>query len=189
MLTIENEIRRAQALSRAKMTSFKGVTPRSVERNTLKTGDVFSISADYKALEEPVVGGTIINGKPATAKYTFVEVERGEETLIVRFFPSAFWKRRQTATLVPDPDDATKSIYVGSGDYVTANGTASTFVQGYADLDEAIKAMAGRKIRVTRTEILTMPYHCDSVPSSEKNKVEDSILTLDFVDEEETPKA
>lgn len=188
MATIANEIARAKQLNNAKVSTFKGVTPRNVERNSLKTDDIFTIPADYVVLEQEVQNGTARKDasgrmvKP-TAKYIFVEVERDSKPIIVAFYPTAFWKRRQLAELVPDPSDATKQVYMGNGTYASASGTASEFVQGYADLDEALKAMVGRKIKVTRNEILSMPYGATSVDESDLAKVQDSVLEMNFVEE------
>lgn len=188
MSTILNEIARAKNLSGAKESSFKGVTPRSTERNTLRSGDIFTVPADYVCLEQEIRNGQS-RRDPATgrmvkptAKYLFVEVEREGKTIPVAFYPSAYWKRRRVAVLVPDEEDSSKNVWINSDEYVSASGDAAEFVQGFADLDDALKAIAGKKQRVTRKEVNTLPYGVDSLPE-EDARVRDSVLTFTFVTE------
>lgn len=168
MATIQNEIARAKALNGAKVSTFKGVTPRSTELNTLHDGDVINIPADYVVLEQEVnnaparkdASGRMV--KP-TAKYIFVNVTRDDKDLVVAFYPTAFWKRRQTAIEQPKEDDPTTMEYVGSGTYVSAGGDAAEHVQGFADLDEALKDIAGKDIVVNVKRVPVMPYGATSV--------------------------
>lgn len=188
MSTISVEIARAKSLNGAKESSFKGVVPRTNDRNSLKSGDVFTIPENWVALEQPIRGAKprkdTVTGKmiTPTAKYLFVEVVRDGKTLVVAFYPSAFWKRRRLAEEVADPDDDTKTIFVNSDDYRSASGTACEFVQGYADLEEALNELAKdkKKIAVTRNEILTLPYETEQ--SSNRSDCEDSVLDMNFVD-------
>lgn len=186
MATIVNEIARAKNLNGAKESSFKGVTPHSMERNSLETNDVFTIPQNWVCLEQeirnaaarkdPATGRMV---KP-TAKYLFVEVTRNGKDTAVAFYPTAFWKRRRIAVLVPDEADPAKNIWVNSDEYASASGDAADFVQGYADLDEALHALEGKKIKVTRTAITTLPYQVESLPEDDK-RVRDSVLTFTFV--------
>ena len=161
MVTIENEIARAKNLNHATIVKagFSKITPRSTELNAIKDGDVITIPADYVALEQP------IRNSNQKAYYCFVNCKRDGEDRVVAFYPTSFWKRRQTAVAAPDPDDETKTIYVGSGEYVASSGEVASLVQSFASLDEAMKEIADKPIQVSVTKVDTLPYGEDKVDS------------------------
>lgn len=177
MSTVLTEIQRAKNLNGAKESSFKGVTPRSTELNNLRDGDIFTIPADYTCLEQeirnaqsrrdPSTGRMI---KP-TAKYIFVEVERNGNKTAVAFYPTSFWKRRRLAISVPDEEDASKDVWVNSDEYVSASGEVALHVQGFADLDDALKDIAGKPIMVKKKSIKTLPYGVDKADAATDDNV------------------
>lgn len=177
MSTIAVEIQRAKSLNGAKESSFKGVTPRSTELNNLKDGDVVTIPADYVALEQPIRGAKQRKdpntGKMVTpsAKYIFVNVNRNGKDMAVAFYPTSFWKRRRLAEQIPDPDDDTKMIWVNSDEYVNASGEVAEHVQGFADLDEALKDIAGKPFHVKKDAIKVLPYETEQADDAQDDNI------------------
>lgn len=140
-----------------------GKRVRNVDQDPMDVNDEFTIPADYKVLEAPITAG----GDPqkfilVPIKNTVTGVERN-----FRFFPNMLAK-----VVYP--------IVNGRRDgKVKTTGTAALEYQKFADqgedgMDNAVKALVGRKIKITaKTQYTVLAYGTNE-------EVPTNIFTYDF---------
>lgn len=136
---------------------------RNVDQDPMDVDDVFTIPADYEVLEASINGS-----EPAPFILIPITNERTGVTRNFRFFPNMLAK-----TIYP--------IVNGKRDgKVKTVGTAALEYQKFADqgedgMDNAVKALVGRKIKVTAKQQYTVTEYGTS------NEVPTNIFTYDFV--------
>lgn len=140
-----------------------GKRVRNVDQDPMDVNDEFTIPADYKVLEAPIVAG----GDPV--KFILLELKNSVTgiTRNFRFFPNMLAK-----VVYP--------IVNGKRDgKVKTAGTAALEYQKFADqgeegMDNAVKALVGRKIRITAKTGYTVTEYGTT------NEVPTNIYTYDF---------
>lgn len=128
---------------------FTGNT-RALGSSTLEEGDVFVIPANFKVKNSGRLSGT--NGP---VQYTFVNVlgNDGKVTAVKQLFPSAFQSTIRWYTR--DEDGLVRSV----GKSETSSGKPAEDFTSYKTVQEAMTALANRKIRVTKiTRVQTRDY-------------------------------
>lgn len=128
---------------------------RSLEVVSLEVGDQFTFPTEYEVYEQKINGNT--------AQYIWITLVNGNAK---KFYPSTFTKSR----IVCDEDGTP----TGERKYTT--GTAAEEYRRHGTVDEAMRALAGRTVKVTNIEIIrTLRFGTTSVMST-------PIPTIDFVD-------
>lgn len=167
LLELENE--RAMAgnyrnATEATVEDLKATRTQSIDIEPLEEGDVFTIPQNFKILKRPV--GT-------KAKVFFINLavtDKNGELKVATVFPSSFTKKKVSLKW-----DSDKQEYVKE-DVIRANGTASKEYSQHVDMYESLKAIAGKKIKVTK-KIRFTGYQFGS-----REVTESSILIMDFAE-------
>ena len=141
-----------------------GKRVRNVDQDPLDEGDQFTIPADYKVLQAPITQG----GDPQ--KFILIPVTNKNTgvTRNIRFFPNQLAK-----VIYPIVNGKREAK-------VKTKGTAALEYQKFADqgdegMDNAVKALVGRKIEITAK----VPYKTNAFQSTEE--ITTSLFTYDFV--------
>lgn len=140
-----------------------GKRVRNVDQDPLDEGDQFVIPADYKVLQAPLTQG----GDPQ--KFILIPVTNKNTgvTRNIRFFPN------QLAKVVYPIVNGKREAKVKT------TGSAALEYQKFADqgdegMDNAVKALVGRKIEITAK----VPYKTNAFQSTEE--ITTNLFTYDF---------
>ena len=141
-----------------------GKRVRNVDQDPMDKDDVFEIPADYKVVEAPLVPG----GDPQKFILIPITNEKTGVTRNFRFFPNMLAK-----VVYPIVNGKREGK-------IKTQGSPAKAYQQFADqgdegMDNAVKALVGKKIRVTETRTyLTTEY-------GSTKEVNTNIYTYDFV--------
>lgn len=142
------------------LASFPGEM-RDAEIVTFKEGDVFTIPEQFDIL------GIKLAGSEDPVPFILVETDgKDGKGFAKRFFPSTFWKSRTVYTKDKVPTDK----------HVSVNGTAVDFVHQYTTVEEAMNALKGKKLKISKmTSVVTLSFR--------GNLVNTNIPTIDLVED------
>ena len=142
------------------LTSFPGEM-RDAEIVTFKEGDVFTIPEQFDIL------GVKLAGSEDPVPFILVETDgKDGKGFAKRFFPSTFWKSRTVYTKDKIPTEK----------HVTVSGTAVDFVHQYTTVEEAMNALKGKKLKISKmTSVVTLSFR--------GNLVNTNIPVIDFVED------
>lgn len=154
MAKLEVEMARAKAAGDKKTTGFKGAQ-RSLENVSLETGDQFTFPTQYEVYEQKIGDNT--------AQYIWVTLADGNAK---RFYPSTFTKSRTVYN-----EDGTST-----GERKFTIGTAAEEYRKYGTVEDGMKALAGKTVKVSDMEIIrTLRFGTTSLMNTQ-------IPTIDFVE-------
>lgn len=154
MAKLEVEMARAKAAGDKKTTGFKGAQ-RSLENVALEAGDQFTFPAQYEVYEQKIGDNT--------AQYIWVTLADGNAK---RFYPSTFTKSRTVYN-----EDGTST-----GERKFTLGTAAEEYRKYGTVEDGMKALAGKTVKVTNMEtIRTLRFGTTSLMNTQ-------IPTIDIVE-------
>lgn len=149
------EIKRNLARGDKKVSKFSGAV-RSLDSLALEEGDQFTFPNEYTIYEQKLGSNSV--------QYIMVELTNGNAK---PFYPSTFTKSRT----VCEPDGTLTSQRVHT------EGTAAEEFWKYGSVQEAMDAMKGKTVKVTRIdEYNTIRFGTDEVITCQ-------IPTIDFVNE------
>lgn len=142
------------------LKSFPGEM-RDAEIVTFKEGDVFTIPAQFDIL------GVKLAGSEDPVPFILVETDgKDGKGFAKRFFPSTFWKSRTVYTKDKVPTDK----------HVSVSGTAVDFVHQYTTVEEAMNALKGKKLKISKmTSVVTLSFR--------GNLVNTNIPVIDLVED------
>lgn len=161
-MTAEAAIERANVRKDGIQKGFTGEM-RSVENQGLELGDVLVMPDNLDEVRVRKFG----KGK---AEYVFCKLDGTND--VKAFYPSTFYKRR----MVVEEDG------MPTGQFKYATGTAAELARSFASVNEAMTALLGKKIKVTRIEEFnTLQYGTTTVVSGQ-------VAQLDLVEEKSTEK-
>lgn len=142
------------------LESFPGEM-RDAEIVTFKEGDVFTIPEQFDIL------GIKLAGSEDPVPFIFVETDgKDGKGFAKRFFPSTFWKSRTVYTKDKVPTDK----------HVSVSGTAVDFVHNYTTVEEAMNALKGKKLKISKmTSVVTLSFR--------GNLVNTNIPVIDLVED------
>lgn len=134
---------------------------RDAEIVTFKEGDVFTIPEKFEIL------GIKLAGSEDPVPFILVETDgKDGKGFAKRFFPSTFWKSRTVYTKDKVPTDK----------HVSVSGTAVDFVHRYNTVDEAMNALKGKKLKISKmTSVVTLSFR--------GNLVNTNIPVIDLVED------
>lgn len=150
------EVERARALANGdkKVTGFKGGV-RSLENVALEVGDQFTFPTEFEVYEQKIGDNT--------AQYIWVTLADGNAK---RFYPSTFTKSRTVYN-----EDGTST-----GERKFTLGTAAEKYREHGTVEEAMRALAGKTVKVTNMEtIRTLRFGTTSLMNTQ-------IPTIDIVE-------
>ena len=126
---------RARANGETMLSGFSGAV-RSIS-NVFQVDDVIIFNKEIVAWRQPIAGTKNF------AQYCFVLVKRGDQYLIMKFYPTNFTKTRiqvnEDGSMWEDPATAT----------VQTTGSAVELYRSKASIAEAMQQFAGKKMKVT----------------------------------------
>lgn len=153
MATLAVEIKRAEAAGDKKIAGFTGAV-RSLENLNLEVGDEWVFPEKFDVYEQKI-GDNV-------AQYIFIEINGNAK----KFYPSTFTKSR---TIYNEDGSST-------GDRVHTEGTAAELFRSAGSVNEAMKLMAGKKVKVTDMKtIRTLRFGTTSLMNT-------TIPTIDVVE-------
>lgn len=143
------------------LKSFPGEM-RDAEIITFKEGDVFTIPQEFE------IFGIKLAGSEDPVPFILVETNgKDGNGFAKRFFPSTFWKSRTVYTKDKIPTEK----------HVSVSGTAVDFVHKYTTVEEAMNALKGKKLKISKmTNVVTLSFR--------GNLVNTNIPVIDFVEDE-----
>lgn len=151
-LTVEKA--RALANGDKQVAGFSGGI-RSLENVALELNDTFTFPTTYEVFEQKIGDNKV--------QYIWVTLENGNAK---RFYPSTFTKARTVFN-----EDGTST---GVRKYTL--GTAAEEFRKYGTVEEGMKALAGKKVKVTNIEVVsTLRYNSDKLQNTQ-------IPTIDIVE-------
>lgn len=142
------------------LASFPGEM-RDAEIVTFKEGDVFTIPERFDIL------GVKLAGSEDPVPFILVETNgKDGNGFAKRFFPSMFWKSRTVYTKDKVPTDK----------HVSVSGTAVDFVHQYTTVEEAMNALKGKKLKISKmTSVVTLSFR--------GNLVNTNIPVIDLIED------
>lgn len=153
MATLAVEIKRAEAAGDKKIAGFTGAV-RSLENLNLEVGDEWVFPEKFDVYEQKI-GDNV-------AQYIFIEINGNAK----KFYPSTFTKSR---TIYNEDGSST-------GERVHTEGTAAELFRSAGSVNEAMKLMAGKKVKVTDMKtIRTLRFGTTSLMNT-------TIPTIDVVE-------
>ena len=154
MATLAVEIKRAEAAGDKKIAGFTGAV-RSLENLNLEVGDEWTFPQNFDVYEQKI-GDNV-------AQYIFIEVKGNAK----KFYPSTFTKSR---TIYNEDGSST-------GQRVHTEGTAADLFRSAGSVDEAMKLLAGKKMKVTDMKnVRTLRYGTTSLMNT-------TIPTIDLAEQ------
>lgn len=160
MATLVQEIQRANARGDKSQNGFKGAI-RSLENVGVEVGDEFKIPEGEFKVRVQNIGGN-------DAEYIFVELVN-EPGQVKQFYPSTFTKRRSVYN-----EDGT---LVQPVQRVHTKGTAAELFRSFGSVEEGMKALQGKTLKVTNMEqVRTLRFGTTSLMNAQ-------IPTIDIVEE------
>lgn len=167
MLTLEQEVARAKANGDVELKSIPGGM-RSVEIQTLEKGDIITFGNEYKPYEQTINS----NGRSNKAYYVFATCQHTDasgknvgDASVMKFYTGTFTKSRRVVN---------KDTKEPTGVTAFTKGSAAEAFRANATIDDAMKSMMGKKIKVTDLETV----NCLSFDRTQV--VQTSIPTLEF---------
>ena len=152
MATLAVEIKRAEAAGDKKIAGFTGAV-RSLENLNLEVNDEWTFPASYDVYDQKIGDNH--------AQYIFIEVNGNAK----KFYPSTFTKSR---TIYNEDGSSTEQR-------VHTEGTAAELFRSAGSVNEAMKLLAGKKVKVTDVKtIRTLRYGTTSLMNA-------TIPTIDLV--------
>ena len=163
MATLETELERISLEASLKpCTGFTGAV-RSLENAGLELNDVIVVPDNYVFEGE---GRNTFVQTFGTNDVPFVICKLDGTDQVKRFFPSTFTKRRRVYDDNKQP----------TAKFVWTLGTAAEKYRSFTSVKDAMEALKGKKIKVTKLETFkTMRYDRPELMDCQ-------ILTLDFID-------
>lgn len=153
MATLAVEIKRAEAAGDKKIAGFTGAV-RSLENLNLEVGDEWTFPTSYDVYDQKIGENH--------AQYIFIDVKGNAK----KFYPSTFTKSR---TIYNEDGSSTEQR-------VHTEGTAAELFRSAGSVDEAMKLLAGKKVKVTDVKtVRTLRYGTTSLMNA-------SIPTIDLVE-------
>ncbi len=154
MATLAVEIKRAEAAGDKKVAGFTGAV-RSLENLNLEVGDEWTFPTSYDVYDQKIGENH--------AQYIFIDVKGNAK----KFYPSTFTKSR---TIYNEDGSSTEQR-------VHTEGTASELFRSAGSVDEAMKLLAGKKVKVTDLKtVRTLRYGTTSLMNA-------TIPTIDLVEQ------
>lgn len=151
-LTVEKA--RALANGDKQVAGFSGGI-RSLENVALELNDTFTFPTTYEVFEQKIGDNKV--------QYIWVTLENGNAK---RFYPSTFTKARTVFN-----EDGTST---GVRKYTL--GTAAEEFRKHGTVEEGMRALAGKKVKVTNIEVVsTLRYNSDKLQNTQ-------IPTIDIVE-------
>lgn len=162
MADMTTEIARSRANDDKRVEKFTGGV-RSIDTPNLELGDTFTFPTEYEVYLSQTFG-----------QYIFVTLENGGA--VKKFFPSLFTKSR--AVYAADVNGRPRPILEnGQQKRVKTEGTAAIEFRKYTEIEKAMDALKGKKVKITKVEChKTLDYNN---PGRLRNT---EFLTIDFVD-------
>lgn len=152
MATLAVEIKRAEAAGDKKIAGFSGAV-RSLENLNLEVGDEWTFPEKYDVFEQKI-GDNVV-------QYIFIEIKGNAK----KFYPSTFTKSRTIYN-----EDGTST-----GQRVHTEGSAAELFRSAGSVDEAMKLLAGKKVKVSDMKnVRTLRYGTTSLMNA-------TIPTIDLV--------
>lgn len=153
MATLAVEIKRAEAAGDKKIAGFTGAV-RSLENLNLEVNDEWTFPTSYDVYDQKIGDNH--------AQYIFIEVNGNAK----KFYPSTFTKSR---TIYNEDGTSTEQR-------VHTEGTAAELFRSAGSVNEAMKLLAGKKVKVTDVKtIRTLRYDSTSLMNA-------TIPTIDLVE-------
>ena len=153
MATLAVEIKRAEAAGDKKIAGFTGAV-RSLENLNLEVNDEWTFPTSYDVYDQKIGDNH--------AQYIFIEVKGNAK----KFYPSTFTKSR---TIYNEDGTSTEQR-------VHTEGTAAELFRSAGSVNEAMKLLAGKKVKVTYLKIIrTLRYGTTSLMNA-------TIPTIDLVE-------
>ena len=131
MATLAVEIKRAEAAGDKKIAGFTGAV-RSLENLNLEVNDEWTFRTSYDVYDQKIGDNH--------AQYIFIEVNGNAK----KFYPSTFTKSR---TIYNEDGTSTEQR-------VHTEGTAAELFRSAGSVNEAMKLLAGKKVKVTDVKIV-----------------------------------
>lgn len=154
MATLAVEIKRAEAAGDKKIAGFTGAV-RSLENLNLEVGDEWTFPTSYDVYDQKIGENH--------AQYIFIDVKGNAK----KFYPSTFTKSR---TVYNEDGSSTEQR-------VHTEGTAAELFRSAGSVDEAMKLLAGKKVKVTDVKtVRTLRYGTTSLMNA-------TIPTIDLVEQ------
>ena len=156
MSRLDVEIARARENGDKKVSGFTGGV-RSLENVAFEVNEEFTFPTTFDVYEQYF-------GDTGKAQYIWVQIKGTEN--VKRFYPSTFSKIRTVYN-----EDGTST---GKRKYT--QGTAAEFYRKFATVEEAMRALAGKTVKITKLDpVRTLRYGSTTVITTQ-------IPTIDFVD-------
>ena len=153
MATLAVEIKRAEAAGDKKIAGFTGAV-RSLENLNLEVNDEWTFPTSYDVYDQKIGDNH--------AQYIFIEVNGNAK----KFYPSTFTKSRNIYN-----EDGTSTEQ-----RVHTEGPAAELFRSAGSVNEAMKLLAGKKVKVTDVKIVrTLRYGTTSLMNA-------TIPTIDLVE-------
>ena len=154
MATLAVEIKRAEAAGDKKIAGFTGAV-RSLENLNLEVNDEWTFPTSYDVYDQKIGDNH--------AQYIFIEVNGNAK----KFYPSTFTKSR---TIYNEDGTLTEQR-------VHTEGTAAELFRSAGSVNEAMKLLAGKKVKVTDMKtVRTLRYGTTSLMNA-------TIPTIDLVEQ------
>lgn len=154
MATLAVEIKRAEAAGDKKIAGFTGAV-RSLENLNLEVNDEWTFPTSYDVYDQKIGDNH--------AQYIFIEVNGNAK----KFYPSTFTKSR---TIYNEDGTSTEQR-------VHTEGTAAELFRSAGSVNEAMKLLAGKKVKVTDMKtVRTLRYGTTSLMNA-------TIPTIDLVEQ------
>ena len=154
MATLAVEIKRAEAAGDKKIAGFTGAV-RSLENLNLEVGDEWTFPTSYDVYDQKIGDNH--------AQYIFIEVNGNAK----KFYPSTFTKSR---TIYNEDGTSTEQR-------VHTEGTAAELFRSAGSVNEAMKLLAGKKVKVTNVRnVRTLRYGTTSLMNA-------TIPTIDLAEQ------
>ncbi len=136
---------RARANGETMLAGFSGAV-RSIS-NVFQAGDIIIFNKEIVAWKQPIAGTKNF------AQYCFVLVKRGDQYLIMKFYPTNFTKTRvqvnEDGSMWEDSTTAT----------VQTSGSATELYRSKASIAEAMEQFAGQRVKVVADQaVFVFPF-------------------------------
>lgn len=159
MATLEVEMARAKENGDQKVNGFTGAV-RSLENPGLEQGDTWVMPSNPDVYKQKLGDNSV--------EYIWIVLENGNAK---KFYPSTFTKSRSIYE-----DGVNGGLPKNTGVRVNTKGTAAALFQGCSTIAEGMQKLAGRKMKVSKIDIVKTLRFNTSVTQNTQ------IPTIDFVD-------
>lgn len=160
MASLAFEMDRAKAQGDIKLSGFSGAV-RSLENPGLELNDTWTFPEKYDVYQQK------FQGSDNTVDYVWIELENGNAK---KFYPTSFTKSRSVWE-----EGQNGAAPRNTGVRVNTLGTAADLYRSKATIAEAMGALAGKKVKVSKIDtIKTMRFDNSGLQNTQ-------ILTIDLV--------